>query len=134
MKGKSIIKILFYLYLVLLTCFSLLVNGQTTEEGIIQKLSVTDTGFVLHVIAYFVAAMLGSFVYSKKSRSSFFLVLISIFFFSYLLEIIQYFHPHRAYNLTDVAANGIGIVLFYVFYQMYRLISKNKICNRSAWS
>jgi len=56
---KSIIKPVFYTYLLLLAILSLFIGGQNNEDNIIHELSITDSGFLLHTAAYFVASALG---------------------------------------------------------------------------
>jgi len=115
---KSIIKSVFYAYLLLLVCLSLLIGGPDNEENIIHKLSITDSGFFLHVAAYFVASVLGVQAINEKQLTKIILILVLIFFYGFLLEIVQIFHPHRTFNIYDVLANGVGIVVYGIIYRV----------------
>jgi hypothetical protein len=37
-----------------------------------------------------------------------------IFLFSMVLEVVQFYLPYRTFNVYDVVANGIGVLLFVV--------------------
>lgn len=121
LNSKLIKKISFYLYLFVLAYLSLFIGTQNAENNIIHKLSITDTGFVLHLVAYFIAAMLGTWVNYEKKLTIKLYVLSIIFIYSYALEILQYFHPYRSFNFYDVLANGLGIVIFILIYQIFGL-------------
>jgi len=113
---NQIIKPAFYAYLLLLASLSLLIGGQNNEANIIHKLSITDSGFFLHVAAYFAASVLGVLLIVEKRLSKIILILLSIFFYGTFLEIIQYFHPYRTFNFNDVLANGLGIVIYFLIF------------------
>jgi VanZ family protein len=116
LRNKSTIKFCFYLYLLLLAFLSLLIGGQNAENNILHKLSITDSGFFLHVVAYFVASVLGVLTIAKRGLKKILLILILIFLYGYLLEILQYFFPFRTYNFNDILANGLGIVIYLLIY------------------
>ncbi|MBC8185619.1 VanZ family protein [candidate division KSB1 bacterium] len=116
LNNKSIIKYGFYSYLFLLAFLSLFIGGTNAEENIIHKLSLTDSGFFLHVAAYFVASVLGVLVMAEKGLTKIIFILVAIFFYGYFLEIVQYFHPYRTFNINDVLANGVGIVIYFLIF------------------
>ena len=51
----------------------------------------------------------------RKKISLIFLPGMFIFLYSAVLEAIQFFLPYRTFNVYDVVANGVGVVLFVVF-------------------
>jgi len=115
---KSIIKPVFYTYLLLLAILSLFIGGQNNEDNIIHELSITDSGFLLHTAAYFVASALGVLTIAKRGLAKIIFILGLIFFYGYLLEIIQYFNPYRTFNFNDVLTNGFGIVIYFLIFLM----------------
>jgi VanZ family protein len=72
----------------------------------------TTSGVEKHIMGYFIAALLLHYAFR---RYHFFSILISggyIFFYSLLLEIIQFYLPYRSFNTTDLIANAVGIILY----------------------
>ncbi|MGD8779545.1 MAG: VanZ family protein [Ignavibacteria bacterium] len=65
--------------------------------------------YILHIINYFILSSLLYYII-QKSNNSFLITFISLFLFSLLIEILQYFVPKRGFELMDLAANIIGIV------------------------
>jgi len=110
LKNKSIIKLGFYIYLLLLAILSLFIVGQNNENKIIHRFSITDSGFFLHTAAYFVASALGVLTITERGLAKIIFILGLIFFYGYMLEIIQYFNPYRTFNFNDVLVNGFDIV------------------------
>ncbi|RLD50386.1 MAG: hypothetical protein DRJ05_19680, partial [Bacteroidetes bacterium] len=47
------------------------------------------------------------------------IVLISLIF-AFSLEGIQYFLPYRAFNINDMVANGIGVILGLIIYTVLK--------------
>tara|TARA_B100000282_G_scaffold253572_1_gene198835 strand:- start:132 stop:524 length:393 start_codon:yes stop_codon:yes gene_type:complete len=73
-----------------------------------------------HLIFFFYLSIL-SFIFrsnQKKFINSFsFLFLISI-----ILELLHYFIPNRAFELNDVYANSLGVLLAYFMLKLFRKI------------
>ena len=71
-----------------------------------------------HLIFFFYLSIL-SFIFrsnQKKFINSFpFLFLISI-----ILELFHYFIPNRAYELNDLYANSLGVLLAYFILKLFR--------------
>ena len=71
-----------------------------------------------HLLSFFYLSILGFLfrIYQKKFVNSFlFLFLISIF-----LEISHYFIPDRAFELNDLYANNIGVMLAYFIFKLLK--------------
>ncbi len=71
-----------------------------------------------HLLFFFYLSILGFLfrVYQKKFINSFlFLFLISI-----ILEISHYFIPNRAFELNDLYANSIGVMLAYFIFKLLK--------------
>ena len=71
-----------------------------------------------HLIFFFYLSILG-FVFQSNQRkfiNSFsFLFLISI-----ILEFLHYFIPNRAFELNDLYANSLGVLLAYLIFKLFR--------------
>ena len=73
-----------------------------------------------HLISFFYLSILGFMfrIYQEKFINSFsFLFLISI-----ILELLHYFIPNRAFELNDVYANSLGVLLAYFMLKLFRKI------------
>jgi VanZ family protein len=51
-------------------------------------------------------------------------VLSVAFLFVSFLEVIQYFLPYRAYNINDMLANWLGILLSYMLFLLVKKMNK----------
>ena len=71
-----------------------------------------------HLIFFFYLGILG-FVFQSNQRkfiNSFsFLFLISI-----ILEFLHYFIPNRAFEINDLYANSLGVLLAYLIFKLFR--------------
>ena len=71
-----------------------------------------------HLIFFFYISILGFLLQNthKKFINSFsFLFLISIIF-----ELLHYFIPNRAFELNDLYANSLGVLLAYLIFKPFR--------------
>jgi VanZ family protein len=65
-----------------------------------------------HIFAFFVLALLADFSFpEKKFISSVFFPLMG---YGMVIEIIQHFLPYRMSSLFDVAADALGIALYWI--------------------
>jgi len=114
-------KIAFITWILLLSTFSVLPDS---NSGVIQLTSYkfTSSGFFLHLLSFFIAALL---YFKAFKHGSFNFVLTSgilIFLYSMLLEIFQVFLPYRTFNYYDILANFVGInlgIIIFVFYPKF---------------
>lgn len=67
-------------------------------------------GFILHGFAFFILALL-FYLAEFVERVSWIILYISIY--SIILEVSQILIPYRSFNPFDIAANLMGIILFY---------------------
>ena len=71
-----------------------------------------------HLIFFFYLSILGFILgsYQKKFINSFsFLFLISI-----ILELLHYFIPNRAFELNDLYANSLGVMLAFLMFKFFK--------------
>jgi len=80
------------------------------------------TGFWLHAVEYFIAGLLFILAFGKKSQTYLLIALIALFLLGVLFEIAQLRIPKRSFNPVDIAANGLGLVVFYVCYYFRRYL------------
>ncbi|MBN1272585.1 MAG: VanZ family protein [Candidatus Aminicenantes bacterium] len=81
---------------------------------------------VEHTTAYFVGSVLCFYTFSIRKYRFLFFSSVMVFFYGLFLEIIQIGIPYRAFNLHDIAANGIGVVLFMIGEFIYLSIFIHK--------
>ena len=75
-----------------------------------------------HLIFFFYLSILGFMVRTNKKKfinSFFFLFLISI-----ILELLHHFIPNRAFELNDLYANSLGVLLAFLFFRLLKKIKK----------
>ena len=75
-----------------------------------------------HLIFFFYISILGFLLQNthKKFINSFsFLFLISI-----ILELLHYFIPNRAFELNDLYANSLGVLMAYFIFKIYKKLKK----------
>ncbi|MBE9573175.1 MAG: VanZ family protein [Proteobacteria bacterium] len=89
------------------------------SKDLLMSVKLTSSGFVIHCIAYFVGIFLCYFAFDKKNISFVLWSGLSIFFFSVVLEGVQFYLPNRTFNWYDVVANGVGVVFFVVVWMFF---------------
>ncbi len=129
----NILKFLFYfslIFLIILYLFpgSLLGYFLYGNLGKQPNIITNPLGTSLnHLIFFFYLSFLGLILHNiqKKFINSFsFLFCISIFF-----ELLHYFIPNRAFELNDLYANSLGVLLAYLILRLFKkLINKNFLC------
>ena len=108
-------KILFFIWFGLIVFFSVVPNS-TGDQSFLAKMALTKSGFFQHVFAYFVLSVLAFLAFEKKR---FWLYLVGVVLMGVFFEAVQYVMPSRTFNVWDVVANGVGILLF-VFIMLKR--------------
>lgn len=112
---RHYLKITFFLWLLVITIFSVLPHKDKNSEikDLVKSYQLTPSGFFQHVAAYFIASFLGCLAYRKDGLWFLLFVGTILFIFSNALEIIQIFLPYRTFNIYDILANlsGIGFCL-----------------------
>jgi len=76
-----------------------------------------------HFISYLYVSILGLFVYlrTKKFNS----VVLQMLFLSAILEILQFIVPNRAFELSDMIGNFLGVLVAYFLIKIYLFINKS---------
>jgi len=71
--------------------------------------------FVLFIPWMFLLKKTSNFSFKKNINSTAGLILVALLF-ALSTELIQYYLPFRAFNINDLVANGIGIIIGSLFY------------------
>ena len=103
-------KILFFIWFGLIV-FASVVPNSAGDQSFLAKMALTKSGFFQHVFGYFVLSALAFFAFEKKRL---WLYLMGIVLVGVLFEAVQYVMPSRIFNLYDVVANCLGVLLFVV--------------------
>ena len=75
-----------------------------------------------HFIYYFYVSMLGLCLYLKNDN--FQKLAYVLFFLSIILEILQFIVPNRTFEIYDVSANFVGVLVAYCLIKIYKSRSK----------
>ena len=97
---------------------SLSVISYPGSKDLFMSVKLTSSGFVIHCVAYFTGMSLCYWAFDKKNVSFVLRAGLLFFFYSVVLEAVQFYLPTRKFNVYDVAANGVGIILFVVIWVM----------------
>jgi len=92
---------------------------RANDDGMLS-LKLTNSGMVMHFVAYFVGSAL---IYWAHKRHTLFSILFSsftIFLYSVILEIVQLYLPYRTFNPVDIAANGFGVLFFIIIWTVFK--------------
>ena len=73
-----------------------------------------------HLIFFFYLSILG-FIF-RKDQKKFINSFSFLFLISIILELLHYFIPNRAFELNDVYANSLGVLLAYFMLKLFRKI------------
>ena len=117
-------KILFFSWLFAITFISLVDYSSISGLGLSKGFG---TGFWLHAIGYFIAGLLFILAFGKKGQAYLLIALTALFLLGVLFEIAQLHIPKRSFNPVDIAGNGLGLVAFYVCYNLTRIRRRRRI-------
>ena len=66
---------------------------------------------VNHALAFFVLGLLADFSFPERGLGP--SKTLSLLAYGLLIEVIQYFLPYRTFSLYDLAADGVGLTLYW---------------------
>ena len=78
----------------------------------------TYASIINHFIAYFYVSMLCLCLYLRSHN--FQKIVCVLFFLSIFLEILQFIIPRRTFEIVDVSANFVGVLLAYCLIKIYK--------------
>ena len=122
-------KIIFFFWLFAIAFFSLVDYSSISGVGLSQGFG---TGFYLHIIIYFIAAVLSFLAMNRKQNRKMILILLMLFVCGVVFEILQAYIPNRTYNPWDIVGNGLGLVAFYIFQEFWVPLSQRIKYHRSS--
>lgn len=105
-----IYKLLFLLWLGVIVFFSV-VSRNGGYQALFSRLTLTESGFFLHAAGFFV---LGVLAYKAFETRKCLFSLGGVLLLALLLEAVQCLLSTRAFNMTDIAANGLGAAAAFV--------------------
>ncbi len=76
-----------------------------------------------HVYAFLLLSILGYIAYKKEDLN---FIFIYLFFISIFLEILHIFIPNRGFELSDLFGNILGVLLLYLYHQIYKHLNFSK--------
>ena len=124
------LKFIFHISVILLIIISLypgsllghLFYGDSSQQpNLIQNPFGTS---INHFFYYFYITMLGLLVYLRTN--SFKKLTYSLLFLSIILEILQFIVPNRAFQLYDLIANLLGVLVAYFLIKIYLYFIKHE--------
>ncbi len=101
---------IYVLYVLIITYLSL----TPTEHKVLENLNLWDKAS--HFIAYMILFIIVKKVHTK---SNYLTCAIICFVYSFILECIQYFVPNRYFDVLDMLANALGMVLGMAIYYLF---------------
>jgi len=122
------LKIIFYISvatLILLSLFpgsllGLFFYGDLGQQPNLIKNPYGTT--INHFLSYLYVSILGLFIYLRTEKFN--SVVIQLLFLSVILEILQFFVPNRAFELSDLTGNFLGVLVAYFLIKIYLFINK----------
>tara|TARA_B100001996_G_C18486724_1_gene525973 strand:+ start:85 stop:468 length:384 start_codon:yes stop_codon:yes gene_type:complete len=75
-----------------------------------------------HFLSYLYVSILGLFIYLKTEKFN--SVVLQLLFLSAILEILQLIVPNRAFELSDLIGNFLGVLVAYFLIKIYLFINK----------
>tara|TARA_B110000003_G_C16539881_1_gene492270 strand:- start:6 stop:347 length:342 start_codon:yes stop_codon:yes gene_type:complete len=103
-------RLVFFLSLLVIFYFSIVPSSYIPNIAALSFL----TDKVIHFLIFLYLASLGLLCRFKISVLFF---LTSIFSFGLLIEVIHFYHPYRYFEIADLVANLMGILLASYFFQ-----------------
>ena len=115
------------LLLIILSLFPGSLPGYVLHGDFSQQPNLIDNPFgttINHTIAYFYVSSLGFFLYLRNKN--FQKLVYGLFFLSIILEVLQMFVPIRFFQLDDLIANFVGVLLAYFLVKIYVFFKKHE--------
>ena len=128
-KIISFLKFIFHTSILLLIIISLFPGslvGLVLYDDLGRQPNLIANHFgtaINHFISYFFVSMLGLCLYLRSNN--FQKLVYSLFFLSIILEVLQLIVPNRAFEIYDVSANFVGVLVAYFLVKIYKSWSKS---------
>jgi len=125
---NKFLKLIFYFSVILLIIISLYpgsLAGYLIYEDFSKQPNLIKNPFgtsINHFIYYFYISLLGFVVYLKEKN--FKVLVYYLLFLSILLEILHFAAPNRSFELYDLIANILGVLVAYYAIKIYLFLKK----------
>ena len=126
-KMFTFLKFIFYISLSLIIIISLYPGsliGYLLYGNLSQQPNLISNPFgttINHLISYIYVSILGLFIYANDRK-----LVFSLFFLAVILELLHFVIPNRSFQLGDIIANILGVVVAYSIIKIYLLLKKNE--------
>ncbi len=121
----KLLKLIFHistLFLIIVSLYPGSLIGYLLYGNLDQQPDLISNPFgttINHFISYFYVSILGLFLYINNQKLVFLL-----FFLAFILELLHFVIPNRSFQLSDIIANILGVVVAYSIIKIYLLIKK----------
>ena len=116
---KYIFKILL-LFLIIVSLFPGSLLGYIFYNDLGEEINLVENPFgttINHFISYLYVSILGFFVYLRSKNYK--IIVYALFAVSVLLECIHFLIPNRSFQIEDLLANILGVVVAYFVVKIY---------------
>ena len=113
------------LFLIIISLYPGSLFGYLIYGDLSQQPNLVHNPFgttINHFICYVYVSLLGFFIYSEKKN--FQKLVYSMFFLSAILELLHFIIPNRSFQLGDLIANILGVIVAYSVVKIYLFLSK----------
>ena len=124
-KVIKLLKLIFHistLFLIIVSLYPGSLIGYLLYGNLDQQPDLISNPFgttINHFISYFYVSILGLFLYINNQKLVFLL-----FFLAFILELLHFVIPNRSFQLSDIIANILGVVVAYSIIKIYLLLKK----------
>ena len=121
----KLLKLIFHistLFLIIVSLYPGSLIGYLLYGNLDQQPDLISNPFgttINHFISYFYVSILGLFLYINNQKLVFLL-----FFLAFILELLHFVIPNRSFQLSDIIANILGVVVAYSIIKIYLLLKK----------
>ena len=128
-KIISFLKFIFHISILLLIVLSLFPGsllGLLFYGNLDQQPNLVENPFgttINHFIFYVLVSLLGFFLYLRDKN--FQKLVYGLFFLSIILEIFHFIVPNRTFQIGDLVANVLGVLVAYFLVKIYLHFNKS---------
>ena len=123
------LKFIFYisvLFLIIISLFPGSLLGFLLYGDLGKQPDLIENPFgttINHFIYYVYVSLFGFFLYSRSEN--FEKLVYGLFFLSIILEVFHFIVPNRSFQLNDLIANILGVLVAYFLVKIYLYFSKS---------
>ena len=123
------LKLIFHisvLFLIILSLFPGSLLGLLLYGNISQQPNLIKNPFgsaINHFVYYLYLSLLGFSFYSKNEKFN--KIIYGLLFLSIILEVVHIIIPNRSFQVSDLFANILGVIVAYLIVKIYLLFIKS---------